>query len=106
MGGHEEQNGSDSYGERPQERHVSTRQEYAIQLLLRGVKEHEVAHQVGVRRAQIRAWKENPRFRRALARARPREDNWKLAAVADFERRQRRWPTPETPWTSERKEGK
>jgi hypothetical protein len=87
----------------PPERGVSTRQEYAIQLLREGLKDLEVARLVGVRTSLLRAWKENPRFRRAWARAPLRATGGSLglivAAVSD--REQRRRPESETPWTSE-----
>jgi transposase len=87
-------------------RQVSIRQEYAIQLLREGLKDSEVASLVGIRPSLLRAWKENPRFRRATAWAplRVAKSSLALLAAAVFERTRRRLPEPETPWTSEKED--
>jgi hypothetical protein len=87
----------------PTERRISARQLYAIQLLLEGRTEAEVARLVEVRLAQLRAWRQQPRFRRAFATAESGE-SWKLMTAMLLERQIRRRPKPETPWTSETEE--
>ena len=95
-------------GTEPEAREVSIRQRYAIQLLLEGLKDSEVADMVPIPPAMLRAWKQNPRFRRAWAEAqdRPRPNLGLLGGVSDMKRHTRRRPQPETPWMSEGKEKK
>lgn len=102
MKGDEEQTGRLVRGEE-KEPTVSDRQWYAILLLQEGASDAEVADLVGIRVAQLRAWKEHPRFRRAKAQ-RVAHESLLQGVVAEFRRRLRRYPEPETPWTSEREE--
>jgi hypothetical protein len=104
MKGHKEEGGPDPLGAEPPERQLSIRQEYAIQLLLKGLKDAEVARLVEVRGSQLQAWKENPRFRRAWARARPNDKAWMLGGLTTFDRDRKRRPKPETRWTSEKED--
>jgi hypothetical protein len=85
------------------DRKLSKCQEYAIQLLRQGLKDPEVARLVGVRGSLLRAWKENPRFRRAwtLAPIRAARPSLALMAATVFDRERRRRPEPETPWTND-----
>jgi hypothetical protein len=97
--------GDDSVARDPAtpERRLSKRQQYAIELLREGLKDLEVARLVGVRQSLLRAWKENPRFRRAwaLAPVRPTRPSLALMAANVFDRERRRRPEPEIPWAND-----
>jgi hypothetical protein len=80
------------------ERRVSARQRYAIDLLLDGGSDAHIARMVGIRGAQLRAWKENPRFREAWGRARLRRALNPRSTLVPPPARPR--PEPETPWMS------
>lgn len=80
------------------ERKVSARQLYAIDLLLDGGSAAHIARMVGIRGAQLRAWKENPRFREAWGRARLRRALNPRSTLVPPPARPR--PEPETPWMS------
>lgn len=78
------------------ERKVSARQRYAIDLLLDGGSDAHIARMVGIRGAQLRAWKESPRFREAWGRARLQRALNPRSTLVPPPRRPR--PEPETPW--------
>ena len=107
MRGDPERNDPSPEGSKEKQRPVSTRQQYAIQLLDEGLPDAEVAYLVRISEGQLRRWKQNPRFRRARAeaRGRPHLDPAFVGAAAEMRRQKLRRPRPETPWISEEKGG-
>lgn len=103
-----ERNDPSREGSKDKKRPVSTRQQFAIQLLEEGVPDAEVADLVRISEGQLRRWKQHPRFRRARAAAqgRPALDSVFVGAAAEQRRQIRRRPQPETPWMSEGMEKK